>query len=89
LKERNTEWNYQFQVFRNNDGITLAKSSVSYFYEVTEMDDVLAFTKTSGTGLIKEINVNNNLLSNIRVHCPENIYGEIYARKMILMMLFF
>jgi branched-chain amino acid aminotransferase len=31
--------------------------------------------------LIKEINVNNNLLSNIRVHCPENIYGEIYAQE--------
>jgi len=31
--------------------------------------------------LIKEINVNNNLLSNIRVHCPENIYAEIYAQE--------
>ncbi|MGZ5192683.1 MAG: aminotransferase class IV, partial [Kaistella sp.] len=31
--------------------------------------------------LIKEINVNTNLLSNIRVHCPENIYAEIYAKE--------
>lgn len=71
-----------FQVFRNNDGVTLAKSSVSYFYEVTEMDDVLAvYHRPQELDLIKEINVNNNLLSNIRVHCPENIYGGIYAQE--------
>jgi branched-chain amino acid aminotransferase len=45
IEERNTERDYQFQVFRNNDGVTLAKSSVSYFYEVTETDDVLAVHK--------------------------------------------
>lgn len=71
-----------FQVFRNNDGITLSKSSISYFYDVTEIDDVLAVNKRSlELDLIKEINVNNNLLSNIRVHSPENIYGEIYAQE--------
>ncbi|MBL3548200.1 branched-chain amino acid aminotransferase [Chryseobacterium rhizosphaerae] len=71
-----------FQVFRNTDGVTLAKSSVSYFYEVVEMDDVLAVHgRPLEMDLIKEINVNNNLLSNIRVHCPENIYGGIYAQE--------
>ena len=30
-----------FQVFRNNDGTTLSKSSVSYFYEVQQMNDFL------------------------------------------------
>lgn len=71
-----------FQVFRNNDGATLAKSSISYFYEVTEMDDVLTvYHRPQELDLIKEINVNNNLLSNIRVHCPENIYGGIYAQE--------
>ncbi|MBP1167451.1 branched-chain amino acid aminotransferase [Chryseobacterium sp. PvR013] len=71
-----------FQVFRNNDGVTLAKSSVSYFYEVTEMADVLAVhQRPLELDLTKEINVNNNLLSNIRVHCPENIYGAIYAQE--------
>lgn len=71
-----------FQVFRNQDGLTLAKSSVSYFYEVVEMDDVLTVHgKPLELDLIKEINVNNNLLSNIRVHCPENIYGSIYAQE--------
>ncbi|UMQ43876.1 aminotransferase class IV [Chryseobacterium sp. Y16C] len=71
-----------FQVFRNNDGITLSKSSISYFYDVTETDDVLAVNKRPlELDLIKEINVNNNLLSNIRVHSPENIYGEIYAQE--------
>lgn len=71
-----------FQVFRNTDGITLAKSSVSYFYEVTEMKDILAVdSRPLELDLIKEINVNNNLLSNIRVHSPENIYAGIYAQE--------
>lgn len=71
-----------FQVFRNNDGLTLSKSTISYFYEVIETDDVLAVHKRPlELDLIKEINVNNNLLSNIRVHSPENIYGEIYAQE--------
>jgi len=71
-----------FQVFRNSDGITLSKSTVSYFYEVREMTDVLSVhERLLELDLIKEINVNNNLLSNIRVHSPENIYGEIYAQE--------
>ncbi|MDH6250772.1 branched-subunit amino acid aminotransferase/4-amino-4-deoxychorismate lyase [Chryseobacterium sp. H1D6B] len=71
-----------FLVFRNSDEITLAKSSISYFYEVEEMEDVLAVhQRPMELDLIKEINVNNNLLSNIRVHSPENIYGRIYAQE--------
>lgn len=71
-----------FQVFRNMDGITLSKSSVSYYYEILEMKDVLSVQERPlELDLIKEINVNNNLLSNIHVHSPENIYGEIYAQE--------
>ncbi|WP_312388763.1 aminotransferase class IV [Chryseobacterium sp.] len=71
-----------FQVYRNNDELTLAKSSISYFYEVLEMEDILTVhSRALELDLIKEINVNNNLLSNIRVHCPENIYGGIYAQE--------
>lgn len=71
-----------FQVFRNQDAVTLAKSSISYFYEVEETEDMLAvYHRPLELDLIKEINVNNNLLSNIRVHCPENIYGAIYAQE--------
>lgn len=71
-----------FQVFRNSDGVTLSKSSISYFYEIDEREDVLAVhQRPLDLDLIKEINVNNNLLSNIRVHSPENIYGEIYAQE--------
>lgn len=71
-----------FLVFRNTDGITLSKSSVSYYYEISETSDILSVHERSlEMDLIKEINVNNNLLSNIRVHSPENIYGEIYAQE--------
>ncbi|MCJ8152290.1 aminotransferase class IV [Chryseobacterium sp. SSA4.19] len=71
-----------FQVFRNTDGIILSKAPVSYFYEVSEMTDVLAVhSRPLELDLIKEINVNNNLLSNIRVHSPENIYAGIYAQE--------
>lgn len=31
--------------------------------------------------IMKELTVNTHLLSNLRVHCPENIYAEIYARE--------
>jgi len=71
-----------FLVFRNSDRAILSKSSVSYYFEVDEMDDVLSIhQRPLELDLIKEINVNNNLLSNIRVHCPENIYGGIYAQE--------
>lgn len=71
-----------FLVFRNSDGVTLAKSSVSYYFEINETDDVLSVhQRPLEVDLIKEINVNNNLLSNIRIHCPENTYAEIYAQE--------
>lgn len=71
-----------FLVYRNSDGITLSKSTISYFFEVDEMDDILnVHQRPLELDLIKEINVNNNLLSNIRVHCPENIYAGIYAQE--------
>lgn len=71
-----------FLVYRNSDGIILSKSTISYFFEVDEKDDVLNIhQRPLELDLIKEINVNNNLLSNIRVHCPENIYAGIYAQE--------
>ncbi|MDQ1097346.1 MULTISPECIES: aminotransferase class IV [Chryseobacterium] len=70
-----------FQVFRNQDETMLANASVSYFYEAEQKDAVSIQPRLLELDLIKEINVNNNLLSNIRVHCPENIYGEIYAQE--------
>lgn len=71
-----------FQVFRNQDADILSKSSVSYFYEITETADVMAVhERLLELDMIKEINVNNNLLSNIRVPSPENIYGGIYAQE--------
>lgn len=82
IEKRLTNGIINFQVFRNMDGITLSKSSVSYYYEIVEMNDVLSVQERPlELDMIKEINVNNNLLSNIRVHSPENIYGEIYAQE--------
>lgn len=70
-----------FMVYRNNDGKPLQKSEVSFVFEVEEKEDVLMLNENYEMDLIKEINVNTNLLSNIRVHCPENIYAEIYAKE--------
>ncbi|CAA7386836.1 aminotransferase class IV [Chryseobacterium fistulae] len=71
-----------FQVFRNSDESMLARSSVDYYYEIEEIEDILSIpSRFLELDLIKEINVNNNLLSNIRVHSPENIYGKIYAQE--------
>lgn len=71
-----------FMVFRNRDHENLSKCSVSYYFEIKSSDDVLALQpKSLELDHIKEINVNSNLLSNIRVHCPENIYASIYAQE--------
>lgn len=70
-----------FMVYRNNDGKPLQKSEVFFVFEVEEKEDVLMLNESYEMDLIKEINVNTNLLSNIRVHCPENIYAEIYAKE--------
>ena len=61
-------------------GPALEKAEVSFFAEI-KLGDVLQIRDAIEMDLVKEINVNTNLLSNIRVHCPENIYAEIYARE--------
>lgn len=71
----------QFLVFRSVENKDLAKSEVNYYFDFKNVDDVLAIQAQLEMDLIKEINVNTNLLSNIRVHCPENIYAQIYAQE--------
>ncbi|MGZ5192986.1 MAG: aminotransferase class IV, partial [Kaistella sp.] len=68
-------------MYRNQTEQSLEKAEVSFYFEVKSTDDVLALQQGIEMDLIKEINVNTNLLSNIRVHCPENIYAEIYAKE--------
>lgn len=70
-----------FIAYRNNDGELPSKSGVSFYFEVNPVTDFLEIQKELEMDVIKEINVNTNLLSNIRVHCPENIYAEVYARE--------
>lgn len=70
-----------FMAYRNADDHPLPKSGTSFYFEVQEVDDVLALKPEIELDMIREISVNTNLLSNIRVHCPENVYAEIYARE--------
>ena len=44
-------------------------------------EDVLTIKSKIELDLIKEISVNNNVLSNIRAHSPENVYASIYANE--------
>ncbi|WP_185212500.1 aminotransferase class IV [Elizabethkingia meningoseptica] len=69
----------RFFAYRGNNGQNLSKNEVEYYFETEESADVLANAKDYEIDLIKEINVNTNLLSNIHVHSPENIYAGIYA----------
>lgn len=71
----------QFLVYRNTDDRLLSKSEISYYCEINEINEVLALQRGFEMDMIKEISVNNNLLSNIHVHCAENIYAEIYAKE--------
>lgn len=70
-----------FFVYRNSDEKKISQSGISYYYEVEIMQDVLSVQRDIEMDLIKEINVNTHLLSGIHVHCPENIYAEIYAKE--------
>lgn len=70
-----------FLVYRNTDGQPLQRSDVSFWFDVTELGDILKIQGGYDMDLIKEISVNTNLLSNIRVHSPENVYAEIYAKE--------
>ena len=71
----------QVLLFRNSGAELLEKAEVSFYVEVDPKNDVLAIQGDYELDLIKEINVNTNLLSNIRVHCPENTYAAIYAKE--------
>ena len=71
----------QFMAYRKQDGNNLQKSEISYYFEVDEVADVIDIQGNIELDLIKEINVNSNLLSNIRVHSSENIYASIYAKE--------
>lgn len=70
-----------FMAYRDATQELLSEASVSLWFSFLPSQDVLALQKEYELDLMKEINVNTNLLSNIRVHCPENIYAEIYARE--------
>ena len=71
----------QLMAYRKQDDKPLAKSETAFFFEVDETEDVLRIQGNLEMDLIKEINVNANLLSNIRVHSSENIYAQIYAKE--------
>lgn len=68
-------------VYRDSNNENLPKSGVLNFCEFIDKNDILSIERNIEIDLIKEINVNNNLFSNIYMHSPENIYAEIYARE--------
>lgn len=71
----------QLMTYRIQDEKPLSKSETDFFFEIEESEDILEIKGNIELDLIKEINVNANLLSNIRVHSAENIYAEIYAKE--------
>lgn len=81
LKNGITNGIINFLVYREYEEKNLAKSSVAFYFDVTEFQDVLSLQNSIEIDLLKEITVNTNLLSNVRTHCPENIYAEIYAKE--------
>lgn len=71
----------QLMAYRKQENKPLPKSQTAFYFEVEESGDILDIQSNIELDLIKEINVNANLLSNIRVHSAENIYAEIYAKE--------
>ena len=67
--------------YRNRDDGFSAKTPVHFYFEIRQKDEVLKISDKYELDLMKEISVNTNVLSNIKVHSPENIYAEIYAKE--------
>ncbi|SEW03433.1 aminotransferase class IV [Kaistella antarctica] len=81
LNEGVEEGIIHFYVYRNTDQSVLSKSGISYYFEVEPIKNLLNIQGDFEIDLLKEISVNSNVLSGIHVHCPENIYAEIYAKE--------
>ena len=64
-----------FWVYRTND-----LSAVNFHFDFEEKTNILNVQGSYEMDLIKELSVNAHFLSSIRVHSPENIYAEIYAK---------
>lgn len=62
------------------EGEKLWKSDIHYWFRA-EPGNIFDLRQPAELDILKEINVNAGLLSSLRVHCPENIYAEIYARE--------
>lgn len=71
----------RFIAYREQNDDLSAKTPVHYYFSLATEGSVLEIQKEIKADMLKEISVNNNLLSNIHVHCPENTYAEIYARE--------
>ena len=67
--------------YRNRDDGFSVKTPVHFYFEIRLKDEVLKISDKYELDLMKEISVNTNVLSNIKVHSPENIYAEIYAKE--------
>lgn len=68
-------------IYRKKAQVLSAKTPVHFCFQLIATTDVLAIQKKIELDVIKEITVNTNLLSNIRVHSPENVYASIYAQE--------
>lgn len=79
LKEDSKEGIIHFMVYRETTDGALEKAGVKYWFGFSPLPELISLQQPLEMDLIKEINVNTNLLSNIRVHSSENIYGQIYA----------
>lgn len=67
--------------YRNRDDGVSAKTPIHFYFEIKQKDEVLKISEKYELDLMKEISVNTNVLSNIKVHSPENIYAAIYAKE--------
>lgn len=65
--------------FRAEKEADLSRSNTDFYLEAHPLNNIFEIQKEIEIDLIKEITVNNSVLSSINVHNPENIYAEIYA----------
>lgn len=67
--------------YRNREENISAKTPVQFCFELISNGNMLLIKGNLELDVMKEIHVNNNILSSIHTHSPENIYASIYASE--------
>ena len=68
-------------VYRKDFDGPISEAPVDLLHEIQSITDPFSMKEGYTMDVIKEISIGTNLLSNIQVPSPENIYAKVYAKE--------